>query len=314
MSASGPPQQPTGGGSGDDPFGWLYRRGETAPTEDEPPVVPPTIEAPAPVRHQPTPVAPSAAAPRPLPPPPEPYPQPVSQPVSQPAAQPTAAYGQPPPSYQPVAPPPRTGPRRGAVIGVIVGALVLAVIAAYAVVALVLRPPDRSVDEPPQTAPSTVAPKAVKPVASGVQADCTAPPATDDAGATVSYAAANVLDGKSSTAWRCNGSGIGHTLTFTFPAGTSIDSVGLINGYAKTDPKSGVKRYGEYRRITAVRWTFDDGTTMTQQLIDGDQKQQTMTVPAHRTQTLKLTIEASTKPGSSASTRDAVLISSVAFG
>ncbi len=309
MSAAGPPQQPTGGGSGDDPFSWLYRRGETAPTEDEPPVVPATIEPPPPVRPQQAPIPPPVAAPRPLPPPPDPYPQPFAQPVVQPAP----LYDKRPPTSPPATPPPRNGPRPGVVIGVIVGLLVLAVIAAYVVVAFVLRPADRSVLDPPRVASSTSAPRVVKPVVSGVRADCTAPPATDDAGARVSYGAANVLDGKSSTAWRCNGTGVGHSLTFTFPAGSTIGSVGVINGYAKTDPKSGAKRYSEYRRITRVTWTFDDGTTMTQPLADDDQKLQTMAVPPHRTQTLKLTVEASTEPGSNSSTRDAVLISSVVF-
>ena len=66
------------------------------------------------------------------------------------------------------------------------------------------------------------------------------------------YDAGNVLDGKASTAWRCDGNGVGHVLTFSFPAGTKISKVGLVNGYTKTDPSSGAERYGEYRRITRV--------------------------------------------------------------
>jgi hypothetical protein len=43
----------------------------------------------------------------------------------------------------------------------------------------------------------------------------------------------------------------------------------VLNGYAKIDPTSGAKRYWEYRRITAVTWTFANGSTFEQSLQDG---------------------------------------------
>lgn len=199
-----------------------------------------------------------------------------------------------------------------------VGIVLLAAVAAGILVAVMLNRPKTIIDfDPisPQT-PSAGRPSAapVRPVATGVTADCTAAPATDDAGKPVAYDAGNVLDRDHNTAWRCDGSGDGHTLTFAFPAGTTISQVGLINGYTKTDPASGAKRYGEYRRITRVTWTFDNGRSVTQNLRDGSQKTQRISVPRATTQRVALTIERSTDPGRKARSRDAVLISEVTFG
>jgi hypothetical protein len=204
------------------------------------------------------------------------------------------------------------------VVGVVVGVVLLAAVAAGIGVAVLLNRPNTIIDLDPigaQTPNSggTSAPSA-RPVATGVTADCTAPPATDDAGQPVAYDAGNVLDGNRNTAWRCDGNGNGHTLTFTFPDGTTIKRVGLINGYAKTDPTSGAQRYGEYRRITRVTWTFDDGRAITQNLRDRTEKAQQIAVPPVATGRVTLTIERSTKPGQQANSRDAVLISEVTFG
>jgi hypothetical protein len=123
-----------------------------------------------------------------------------------------------------------------------------------------------------------------------------------------------MFDGKMSTAWRCNGNGIGQVVTFEFPAGTSIVEVGLVNGYAKVDPATGAQRYGEYRRITKAIWTFANGTSFQQSLEDGVKTVQELSIPSQRGDEVTLTIEASTSPGSNARGRDSVLISEVAFG
>ena len=82
--------------------------------------------------------------------------------------------------------------------------------------------------------------------------------------------------------------------------GTTITKLGLINGYAKTDPSSGEDRYGQERRITAVSWTFDDGTSVAQPLSAGDPGVQLLTLPQpKRTQTVRLhidTVTGYTKP------------------
>jgi hypothetical protein len=331
MTPAEPPGRAAGSGSGNDPFSWLYQRGQPAPTEDEAPPVPPTVEDPVRPSQPQQPQYPTAEystpqAPPPMAPAPPIRPEPPGPPPTYvlPAWQPGTA-----PQPQPQPPPPEDPPRRhGPIVAIVVGALLVAVLAGIAVAVLVdrsKRTPDPSIGPvrpaatpaatpatSPPPAPSSTA--AVKPVASGVSADCTAPPATDDAGKPVSYDAGNVLDGDSSTAWRCDGNGDGHTMTFTFPAGTTISTVGLVNGYAKTDPKSGAKRYGEYRRISRVTWTFDDGSSVDQKLADGTQKVQTTSVGPVQTQRVTLTIDGSTKPGRSAKSRNAVLISEVSFG
>jgi hypothetical protein len=43
-------------------------------------------------------------------------------------------------------------------------------------------------------------------------------------------------------------------------------SVGLIPGYDKLDPCTQTDRFYELRRVTLVRWTFDDGTSIDQTL------------------------------------------------
>jgi hypothetical protein len=58
------------------------------------------------------------------------------------------------------------------------------------------------------------------------------------------------------------------------PAPARITQVGLIPGYAKTDPVSGKDRFGENRRIRAVRWHFSDGTIIGQRFQDQPTMQQ----------------------------------------
>ena len=58
------------------------------------------------------------------------------------------------------------------------------------------------------------------------------------------------------------------TLTFTFDGPTHLTSVGLIGGYVKVDPLTGVDRFPQNRRVKQVRWTFSDGSTVVQDLAD----------------------------------------------
>jgi hypothetical protein len=101
-----------------------------------------------------------------------------------------------------------------------------------------------------------------------VRATKTAPHSTDGSGRQVSYPASNVLDGDPTTAWRAPGDGSGVALTFTFPAAVNLTAVGLMPGYNKIDPATGVHRWSQNRRLTFVRWLFDDGTMVTQNFTD----------------------------------------------
>jgi hypothetical protein len=129
-------------------------------------------------------------------------------------------------------------------------------------------------------------------------ASCQAPAAVDAAGHPVSYQPDHVFDGDFSTAWRCNSDGVGERLTLELPPGTRVAELGLVPGYAKTDPRSGADRYAENDRITKVRWLFGNGMSVVQRF-DGSAHRrdlQTMRVPV--TQTDKLVIEIlATTPG-----------------
>jgi hypothetical protein len=222
------------------------------------------------------------------------------------------------PSGQPM---PAPSSRRNPMIVMIVILLCLTV-GAVAGIALLLRPdsiPAASGSAEPSgkkaAAPSPSSFGLVEPVTPAqVKVGCQAPQTTDGAGDRVYYIPEQMFDGKMSTAWRCNGNGIGQIVTFEFSAGTSIVEVGLVNGYAKVDPANGAKRYGEYRRITKATWTFANGTSFQQSLEDGVGTVQKLSIPSQPGNQVTLTIEASTGPGSNAKGRDSVLISEVAFG
>src|SRR5690606_761068 len=75
-------------------------------------------------------------------------------------------------------------------------------------------------------------------------------------------------DGRADTAWRTPGDGVGAAISIDLPAGLQIRRVGLIPGYAKTDPSDGADRFAENRRVTVVRWRFSDGTSIEQSFRD----------------------------------------------
>jgi hypothetical protein len=227
-----------------------------------------------------------------------------------------------PSSYQQVPAPPSPPPRNRNPVIIMIVILLCLTAAAMAGLALLLRSDWRT------SAPGSGASSVEKAAPSDAQhsgqvssltptqvnVGCQAPQSTDGAGNPVVYVPEQMSDGTTSTAWRCNGNGIGQVVTFGFPAGTTIAQVGLVNGYAKVDPASGVQRYGEYRRITKVTWTFANGTSFQQLLNDGVETVQKLRIPPQSGDQVTLTIEASTEPGSMASGRDAVLISEVVFG
>jgi hypothetical protein len=106
-------------------------------------------------------------------------------------------------------------------------------------------------------------------------ASATAPGNVDGAGNQTSYEAGNLLDDDPATAWRVEGNGRGVTITLTLPVPAHLTEVGLIPGYAKIDPASGTDRFTQERRISRVRWRFDDQTSVTQELVDAPELQRT---------------------------------------
>jgi hypothetical protein len=155
--------------------------------------------------------------------------------------------------------------------------------------------PSTASGEPPTAEPST-SPGGwdgpVKPVAvDAISADCTAPPGRDSAGRKVTYVPENAIDGKVQTAWRCPGTAVGQKLTLRFAADADVAEVGLVPGYAKTDPESGIDRYAENNRITRVRWTLGDGTSVVQRLDPNPRSRALQVVRVPRTTSDVITLE-----------------------
>jgi len=150
--------------------------------------------------------------------------------------------------------------------------------------------PDAQEAEPDLDVPD---PRAITALAAA-SASRTAPPGTSLDGSRVEYGAENLVDGDTSTTWRVEGDGTGEVLTFAFGEEVAVTSVGLVNGYDKVDidPDGGeVDWYVRNRHVTQVRWTFDDGRVLEQDLAD-DRAMQTVTIPAARTSTVQLEIVA----------------------
>ena len=139
-----------------------------------------------------------------------------------------------------------------------------------------------------------------------------APSGVDFAGQPVTYVAANMVDGITDTCWREVGDGTGTTLTFRLDRPTRLTRVGLINGYAKIAYDGG-RRFDWYvgnRRVLAVDWIFDDGSTVSQQLGTSRTMQQTAIKPV-TTDVVRLRITAVSPPGKGRAARDDTAISEV---
>jgi serine/threonine-protein kinase len=107
-----------------------------------------------------------------------------------------------------------------------------------------------SPSEPPKT------PAARDVIRDGVQvtASQTAPSSEDGAGNIVTYVPANVIDGDIRTAWRTPGDGVGQTVTLIFDNPVDVSRIGLVPGYAKTDPITGVDRFRQHRIVVEARF------------------------------------------------------------
>jgi serine/threonine protein kinase len=84
----------------------------------------------------------------------------------------------------------------------------------------------------------------------------TAPASHDAAGNVVTYQPSNVIDGDVQTAWRTPGDGRGESVTLLFDNPVDVVRIGLIPGYAKTDPQTGANRFLQDRIIEEVRYVI----------------------------------------------------------
>lgn len=133
-------------------------------------------------------------------------------------------------------------------------------------------------------------------------------PGTDLSGGRVPYPATNMLDGRRDSAYRLAGDASGTVVRFTFPDDHTVTAVGLVNGYAKVD--AGTDWYPLNRRIQLVEWTFADGTTLEQQLVDTSDLQ-TMQIPPETTSWVELRIVEVSAPGKGRGGKDTTAISDV---
>lgn len=121
---------------------------------------------------------------------------------------------------------------------------------------------------------------------------------SDSCGNPTAYQPAYASDGQRDTAWMAPGDGTGQSLMITLTGRSLVTTVGLVPGYDKFDPCTQTDRYFELRRVMTVRWTFDDGTELVQNLDPGSPAMQTVTlVRGIETTTIRMTILATTAPG-----------------
>jgi hypothetical protein len=141
----------------------------------------------------------------------------------------------------------------------------------------------------PPAAPLTVANIAGE---ASITAPQSAPNGQDKAGNPTSYGTDHLTDGATDTAWRMVGDGGGADVVLTFGTPRTVTRLGVINGYAKIDPVTGEDRYRQERRITAVSWIFDDGTTVPQRLSASNPGVQMLSLPQpEETQAVRLHID-----------------------
>ena len=169
------------------------------------------------------------------------------------------------------------------------------------------RTPGEITSTQPGPAPKPGQPQDVA-VAAMASAEHTAPPNEDVDGNTVRYAVGNLLDDDPSTCWRMPGDGTDDVITITLNDPTQLTEVGVINGYAKTD--GAFDWYTGNRRVLAVEWAFDDGTTVQQSLTETRDLQK-MKIDPITTQTVQLRLLDVTKPGGGPNGRDFTALSTV---
>jgi hypothetical protein len=165
---------------------------------------------------------------------------------------------------------------------------------------------------PTSTPPSPVGPATNVAGLAQVSAPAHAPGGVDFAGRPVTYVASNVVDGRLDTCWRQPGDATGTELTFRLDHPTRLTRVGLVNGYAKIAYDGG-RRFDWYRgnrRVLAVDWIFDNGSSVSQQLGTSRAMQQIAIKPV-TTGVVRLRITAVSPPGKGPAARNDTAISEV---
>ncbi|MFT3887824.1 MAG: hypothetical protein QM713_06645 [Arachnia sp.] len=121
-------------------------------------------------------------------------------------------------------------------------------------------------------------------------------------------APATLLDGDPSTVWRCRGDGIGEVIDFTFERPVGLVGIRLVNGNTAV-----ADRYLKERRITAIRWTFADGSYFDQGFAPSESSPQEVRFPETMTATARMEILATTPGENKDQLSDSVAISALEF-
>jgi hypothetical protein len=146
--------------------------------------------------------------------------------------------------------------------------------------------------------PTTPVPAAGAPSVQGITASEVRPDSFDSCGNPTTYPASNAIDGQLDTAWMGVGDATGATLTLTLRQPAVVTRLGMVPGYAKTDPCTSSSRFGELRRVSSVRWTFDNGSFVDQVMDTESPSMQYVTLAAGiTTRTITVKITGTTKPG-----------------
>lgn len=118
-------------------------------------------------------------------------------------------------------------------------------------------------------------------------------------GTRIGYSPDQAIDGELTTAWAIPGDGTDRALFLTFDKPVIVETVGLINGYAKIDARTGADRYEQNRRVAKVSWFADDALIREQFLTDGERSMQNISLNRPvRAKTIALVIDRTWEPGS----------------
>ncbi len=119
---------------------------------------------------------------------------------------------------------------------------------------------------------------------------------------------ATLLDHNPRTVWRCEGDGVGEFIEFSFEEPVTLVGIRLVNGNTAV-----ADRFLKERRITAIRWTFADGSFFDQGLAPSESSPQEVRFPETTTSLANMEILATTPGDDEGMASDSVSISSLEF-
>jgi hypothetical protein len=199
-----------------------------------------------------------------------------------------------PSASQPSAPP-RVARSRGGRLWIAAGVALGLIVAALAGIGLADRLGGGPAGTPTASSAGSPIPERFREEVQVTTTSQNAPNSEDAAGNVVRYLPKYVLDGDVATAWRTPGDGHGDTLTLIFDNPVEIVRVGLIPGYAKSDPETGTNRFLEDRIIKEVRYLIP-GLPPTVQRLQPQADPQYVSVSAI-TEQITVEILDTTRPG-----------------